>query len=161
MEEQSENSRQQGKRQKNDLAGRGVGCIFYIVDEKKLMFYRRDNKPTIPFPDHVSLLGGHMDPGETPRQTMMRELAEELIMNDTKQPFQPTGVTHFETYVDERNVQQNIFTCTLPTKPNLTLLEGQKLVYLTPDEARQTDFAFGFNRVISSCIQRKHCNPAN
>ena len=67
-------------------------------------------------------------------------------------PFQPEGVTHFETYTDERGTEQNIFSCVLPTRPNLTLLEGQRLVFLYPDEARKTEFAFGFNRVVNAFL---------
>src|SRR5688500_13666695 len=128
---------------------RGAGVIFYIVATDQFMFFLRDDKDTIPFPNMVDILGGHMEEGEEdPRQTALRELAEELEDAASGKPFQPTGLSHFKTWVDERNVEQTVFGCELKEKPHLRLKEGQRLVFLGRDELATIDFAFGFGEVV-------------
>ncbi len=69
---------------------RGAGVIFYIVATDQFMFFLRDDKDSIPFPNMVDILGGHMDEGENdPKVTALRELAEELEDTTTGEPFQP------------------------------------------------------------------------
>jgi hypothetical protein len=134
-------------------AVRGSGVIFYIKQTKQFMFYLRDDKDTIPCPNMISLIGGHVDPGETVEETVTRELAEELDDLDTGRPFQPSNITHFRTYIDIRGVEQNIFGCILDTMPNLKLNEGQRLVFLAKDELASTTFAFEFSQVIQDFAQ--------
>ena len=43
----------------------------------KYLLHLRDDIPGIVWPGHWSVLGGGCDPGETPRQTIVRELREE------------------------------------------------------------------------------------
>lgn len=129
-------------------AVRGTGVIFYIKQTGQFMFYLRDDKKSIPFPNMVSLLGGHMETGETAEETAIRELGEELTDKDTGQPFHPDTIAHFRTYTDDRGVEQNIFSCALDNAPNLRLSEGQRLILLRKDELPTTTFAFGFNQVV-------------
>lgn len=44
----------------------------------KLLIYLRDNKDTIPFPNHWDLFGGYVESGETPEEALAREVQEEL-----------------------------------------------------------------------------------
>ena len=53
------------------LALFGRGCVLTLL---------RDDKPDIPFPNMWDLPGGGRDPGETPEQTVLRELEEELAL---------------------------------------------------------------------------------
>ncbi len=117
------------------------------------MFFLRDDKDWIPFPNMIDIIGGHMENGETPEQAAMREFGEELEDTESGEPFQPTGLTHFTTYRDGRNVEQNIFGCELETRPNLTLKEGQNLVFIPRAELAQIDFAFNYNRVVQDYAQ--------
>lgn len=130
------------------LRGRGAGAIFYIRSTDQFMFFLRDDKDSIPFPNMVDIIGGHMEEGETPEEAAMREFAEELEYVDTGEAFQPDEITLFDRWVDERNVEQNIFGCILEEKPNLRTNEGQGLVFLSRDELATTNFAFGYNDVV-------------
>jgi len=51
-----------------------------IVENEKgeILLYLRDNIPTIPFPNHWDLFGGHIEEGETPERALVREVKEEL-----------------------------------------------------------------------------------
>lgn len=134
-------------------AVRGVGVIFYIRQTNQFMFYLRDNKDSIPCPNMVSLLGGHMETDETAEETAIRELNEELDDVDTGRPFHPGIITQFRTYIDKRGVEQNIFGCILDNAPNLHLNEGQRLILLRRDELPSTTFAFDFNQVVQDFAQ--------
>lgn len=134
-------------------AVRGVGVIFYIRQTDQFMFYLRDDKDSIPCPNMISLLGGHIELGETAKETAIRELGEELDDVSTGRPFDPGIITHFRTYIDGRAVEQNIFGCILDSPPDLELHEGQRLVFLGKDELASTTFAFDFNRVIQDFAQ--------
>ena len=54
----------------------GAKAILYRGAE--LVTILRDDIPTIPFPDHWDLPGGGIEPGETPLDALLREVAEEL-----------------------------------------------------------------------------------
>ena len=47
---------------------RGAGVLFSDKHQGRVSLYRRDNTPPIPFPDHLDLLGGHLEAGESPEQ---------------------------------------------------------------------------------------------
>jgi 8-oxo-dGTP diphosphatase len=55
-----------------------VAAVLLFDKNKKLLLYLRDDKPTIPFPNHWDFFGGIMEEGETPEETLVRELKEEL-----------------------------------------------------------------------------------
>lgn len=54
-----------------------AACLLFDKNGK-LLIYLRDNKPTISFPNHWDFFGGIMEEGETPEQTLVRELQEEI-----------------------------------------------------------------------------------
>lgn len=43
-----------------------IAAIILENDKEEFLFYLRDNKPGIPFPQHWDLFGGHVEEGETP-----------------------------------------------------------------------------------------------
>lgn len=49
-----------------------------IVHNKEILLFLRDDKPTIPYPNHWQLPGGQLEKGETPLKGLMRELEEEV-----------------------------------------------------------------------------------
>lgn len=45
---------------------------------ERLLVYRRDDRPDIPWPDHWDFPGGGREGAETPEETLFREIAEEF-----------------------------------------------------------------------------------
>ena len=62
---------------KNDIenfSGTKIACLH----GNKILVYRRDDIPSIPFPDHWDLPGGGREGDETPEECGLRELEEEF-----------------------------------------------------------------------------------
>jgi 8-oxo-dGTP diphosphatase len=133
---------------------RSAAVIFHIRSTNQLMFYIRSDNTSIPFPNMLDIIGGHVETGESPRETALREVAEELDDLNTGQPFVPPNLTLFKSYVDSQGFEQNVFSCELEKPPNLRLNEGQHLVFLRPEDATQANFAFHFNAVVREYVAR-------
>ena len=56
-----------------------IPCASIIIEnqEGEVLLLLRDNKSTITFPNHWTLVGGKVEEGETPEMGAHRELAEE------------------------------------------------------------------------------------
>ncbi|WP_238364858.1 NUDIX domain-containing protein [Mesobacterium pallidum] len=58
----------------NDFSG-AKAAVFI---GRQLVVLRRDDKPDIPWPGRLDFPGGARDPGETPEETVLREIREEI-----------------------------------------------------------------------------------
>lgn len=124
----------------------GAGVLFYDKDRRRVLFFLRDNKPTIPFPDHIDILGGYIEEGKTAEQAVVREMAEELDDLRSGGPYALLGHRLFTVYTDQWGAQQHVFSKAADFNlSEVRLKEGQTLVWLTEEEAGRTPFAFGFN----------------
>ncbi|HWU37328.1 MAG TPA: NUDIX domain-containing protein, partial [Candidatus Acidoferrum sp.] len=129
---------------------RGAGVLFYDRQKQRVLLYRRDNKPTIPFPDRLDILGGHTEEGETPEQTAVREIAEELDDLRSGSPYILTGHQFFMTFTDARGVTDHIFYKAVDFDiTDVRLKEGQELVWVTEEHVRCTPLAFGYNPILA------------
>jgi 8-oxo-dGTP diphosphatase len=129
---------------------RGAGVFFYDMATRRVLFFRRDNKPTIPFPDQVDILGGHIEAGETADQAVVREMAEELDDLRSGSPYTLAGHRLFTVYTDPQGAVDYLFSKAADFDlADLRLKEGQALLWLTEDEAARTPFAFGYNRLVA------------
>lgn len=129
---------------------RGAGVLFYDKHTQRVLLVRRDNTPTIPFPGHLDILGGHTEEGETPEETVVRELAEELEDLRSGRPFVLTGHRFFTVYTDARGVTDSVYCKEADFDlADVRLKEGQALVWVTEDEARRTTLAFGYNDILA------------
>jgi len=128
----------------------GAGVLFYDRHTQRVLLVRRDNTPSIPFPDHLDILGGHTEAGETPEDTVVREIAEELDDLRSGRPFFLTGHRLFTIYTDARGVTDSVFCKEADFDlADVRLKEGQELVWVTEDEARRTPLAFGYNDILA------------
>ncbi len=119
------------------------GAKIFIKNDalNKYLFVLRDNKPNIPNPNMWGLLGGGIEPGENPVDTIKRELAEEinidvfdiqkihsqkLVHNVQGQKYEITG--HY--FVGKTDVED---------LSGVKLNEGQKVAYFSLKEIIQKD----------------------
>jgi 8-oxo-dGTP diphosphatase len=103
-------------------------CLLYRED--KLLMQLRDNISTILYPGLWGLFGGHMEEGETPEITVVREIAEEIAYD------LPANFQKFDVYADDI-VHRHIFHAQLTvTIDQLTLLEGWDLGLLSIEEIK-------------------------
>ena len=129
---------------------RGAGVLFYDKRKQRVLLVRRDNTPSIPFPDHLDILGGHTEEGETPEKTVVREMAEELEDLRSRGPFVLTGHRLFTVYTDAGGITDYVFCKEADFDlADVCLKEGQALVWVTEEEARSTRLAFGYNHVLA------------
>jgi len=104
----------------------------------------RDDKDTIPFPNHWDLPGGALDPAETPLECILREMREEIELDLTEPQL-------FRTY-DEEDRTEHMFwqwaNLDIATTP---LHEGQRLRWFSEKEIRAMrpgELAFGFRELL-------------
>ena len=106
-------------------------AVAIIVDESGRYFVQlRDSKPTIFFPDHWGCFGGAIEPGETDRECLGRELREEIDLD-----IDSLSVSHFTTFSFDfgfagGSVIRRVFyevRATAVSLGNLTLREGRSM----------------------------------
>lgn len=110
-------------------------ALAIICFNQKLLFFQRDNIPSIPNPDKWQFPGGHIDEGETPDEGIKRELVEEVShvpnqlihLGALKTPVQEIKV--YWSYVDEEESE----------KFKLGSDEGQTLKFMSIEEALTHD----------------------
>jgi 8-oxo-dGTP diphosphatase len=55
-----------------------IAILYDPLDRSRLFMQLRDNIPTILYPGHWALFGGHIEAGETPEIALVREIQEEI-----------------------------------------------------------------------------------
>ncbi len=105
-------------------------AIAILYQKDKFLMQLRDNIPSIPYPGHWALFGGHIEAGETPDVAVKREILEEI--GYTLPPF-----VQFGCYSDERIVRHVFHAPLLVDLNQLVLNEGWDMGLLTPEDIRR------------------------
>lgn len=127
----------------------GCGIIFFDRYSQSVLLFRRDNKPSIPFPDCLDILGGHVESGESPRDAIVREMREELWDLRTDEPYKLARFDFFKV-VHTCGAEHHIFYAEADFDlGQVKLLEGQYLLWMGYGCVRSFEFAFDFHQVVS------------
>ena len=104
-------------------------AIAILYRSGRFLMQLRDNIPGILYPGCWAFFGGHIDPGETPEDSVKREILEEIgyILPE---------VIKFRCYQDDR-VIRHVFHAPLTVElDQLVLGEGWDMGLLTPEQIR-------------------------
>jgi 8-oxo-dGTP pyrophosphatase MutT (NUDIX family) len=107
-------------------------AIAILHRDDKFLMQLRDPIPTILYPGHWGLFGGHIEPGETPEIAVERELLEEIN-------YKIPSATKFGIYDDDRAIR-HVFAAPLNVGlENLILSEGWDMGLLTHEDILRGD----------------------
>lgn len=118
----------------------GADCIL-LNARREVLLVLRDDKPDIPCPNTWALLGGYVEPGETPEQALLREIREEINIALPRPRF----------FRDYRwpECTEHIFWQWLDIEPDrVTLTEGQRLAYFARGDLGGLRFASHYGRIL-------------
>ena len=125
--------------------------IIFINHSNEILLLLRDNIPTIPYPNMWDLPGGHVEENESPEECIVREMKEELnVILDDLDPF---SVDEFKDRIEYTFWKKVNFDIN-----QLRLNEGQRISWFTETKARNTELAYGFNRIVDSFFNKKPFN---
>jgi 8-oxo-dGTP diphosphatase len=129
---------------------RSGSSILFMNDQNQVLLFLRDDKPGLPYRNRWDVLGGHVDPGEKPEETIIREMKEEIGID----------LKNFQLFC--RKVFDDRIEYTYWKKVNfklkdITLMEGQMLRWFTRQEAAATNLAYGFNEIVEEFYQSRNC----
>ena len=111
----------------------------------KYLFVLRDNKKNIFYPNHWSIIGGALDPGESPKNALFREISEEINLTYDK----PIYLKKINIKAEKQGKLIPSIIHIFKTNTNfqldkIILYEGQKCKYFTIDEFLKLDNAVPF-----------------
>jgi 8-oxo-dGTP pyrophosphatase MutT (NUDIX family) len=103
-------------------------AIAILYRENKLLMQLRDNIPTILYPGWWGLFGGHIEPGESPLEAVVREITEEICYDFPQPP------KFFGIYADEKVYRHVFFAELMVPLSDLKLCEGWDFKLLSKSE---------------------------
>ncbi|MCB9798983.1 NUDIX domain-containing protein [Candidatus Nomurabacteria bacterium] len=124
--------------------------VSIIIENSKgeFLFFLRDDKETIPYPNHWCLLGGRVEEGETFEETIVREMKEEIELE----------LKDFETFKKYEWPERTeiVFYKKMDLNLDVTPLhEGQKLKFFTTNELLETDLVFCDNEIMRELLRTR------
>lgn len=133
-----------------------IAAIILENENGEFLFYLRDNKPGIPFPQHWDLIGGHLEEGETPEEALVREAKEELDikLKDFKF-FKEYECLEGDAYPNIKYIYSGKIN--IPVE-EITLLEGDYAKYFKREEVPSLKFANILRSIVMEYISAQQIN---
>jgi 8-oxo-dGTP diphosphatase len=104
-----------------------IAILYDPNDRDRLFMQLRDNIPTILYPGHWALFGGHIEAGETPEIALVREIQEEI-------GYAVPDYVKFGIFADE-TAKRHVYAVPLTVDMgDLTLTEGWDMDWVTQAE---------------------------
>jgi 8-oxo-dGTP diphosphatase len=128
--------------------------VAVIVENRsrKVLLLLRDDKPGVAFPNTWSLVGGHVERGETPRQAAERELMEEVGLKADLTLWKRYDYLYAPGIV----VDQYIYLARVSTeKPKLILGEGREMRFFGNRERRKLAIGFEFEKILDEYLRMR------
>ena len=123
-----------------------IPCVYIILENRRgeVLLLLRDNKSTITFPNHWTLVGGKVEDGETPERAAHRELAEETGLK--------ASLTFWKRYDRQHPlfiVDQHVYLGKVDALlESMVLGEGQALAFFEPAEVCRLRIGYGFKALL-------------
>ncbi len=124
-----------------------VPCVAIIIKNPagEVLLLLRDDKPTMAFPNHWTLIGGKVEDGETPEMAAHRELKEETGLEADLSFWKRYDRQHPGLMVD-----QYIYTGKVDvSREALVLGEGQDVRFYKPHDIKDLKIGFGFGTLLN------------
>ncbi len=130
-----------------------IAAVILENDNGEFLFYLRDNKPGIPFPQHWDLIGGHVEEGETPEEALLREVREELNYELKEYRFfKRYECLSGDAYPNIKYIYSGKIN--LPIE-EVTLLEGDYPRYFSRNEVEEIKFANILKSIVLEYIRSR------
>jgi 8-oxo-dGTP diphosphatase len=129
----------------------GTSILFVDTDKENILLFLRDDISNIRYPNCWDILGGHVEEGETPEETIIREMEEEI----GKKIENPVlfKVSDMEDRIENTFWKKADFKI-----EEINLMEGQKLKWFSEEEIRimpEEKIAFNFKPIILEFFKEK------
>ncbi|MER7450336.1 NUDIX domain-containing protein [Nocardia beijingensis] len=119
--------------------------IIMVNPRNEVLMYLRDDKPDILYPNQWSLLGGMIEPGETPKETIVREIEEEIGIQ-----LDPAAVHYLCTRDLDFGIEHTFTTDVDFEIEDVTLTEGQGLRWFSEADVATTELAYADNAILET-----------
>ena len=131
-----------------------IPCASVILEnnEGEILLLLRDNKSTIGYPNHWTLVGGKVENGETPEMAAHRELEEETGLKADLSFWRRYDRQH-PLFVVDQYIYLGKVEASLE---EMVLGEGQALQFFKPAEIGRLKIGYGFKTLLNEYFQNPH-----